>query len=260
MNKVLTTAAAICLIAVSFGLTSCKKENNMNNIKQDDPEFAALWDNFMQRDVLAHGNLDAKKRYLIVMAAHIATQSVNGYKVVLNEALDNGVSPVEAKEVVYQAVPYVGMAKVYDFFTAANDVMRQRGITLPLAGQSTTTPDNRFDKGLAQQVGIFGDRILQAHATAPQNQKHIQNFLSANCFGDYYTRTGLNIPTRELLTFAYLISMGGAENQVKGHIQGNLNVGNDKEVLLDAITQLLPYIGYPRSLNAIAAVNEIAKE
>ena len=192
MNKVLTTAAAICLIAVSFGLTSCKKENNMNNIKQDDPEFAALWDNFMQRDVLAHGNLDAKKRYLIVMAAHIATQSVNGYKVVLNEALDNGISPVEAKEVVYQAVPYVGMAKVYDFFTAANDVMRQRGITLPLAGQSTTTPDNRFDKGLAQQVGIFGDRILQAHATAPQNQKHIQNFLSANCFGDYYTRKGLD--------------------------------------------------------------------
>ncbi len=260
MNRIIKTVAVIFLIAASLELTSCKKENKMNPIKQNDPEFAALWNNFMQRDVLPHGKLDVKKRYLIILASHIAVQSANGYKVVLNEALDNGVSPIEAKEVVYQAVPYIGMAKVYDFFVATNEVMQHKGIALPLPAQSTTTPDTRFDKGLAQQVSIFGDRILQAHATAPQNQKHIQNYLSANCFGDYYTREGLDIPTRELLTFAYLISMGGAENQVKGHIQGNLNVGNDKETLLDAITQLLPYIGYPRSLNAITTVNEIAGE
>jgi 4-carboxymuconolactone decarboxylase len=73
--------------------------------------------------------------------------------------------------------------------------------------------------------------------------------LSANCFGDYYTRSGLDIKTRELVTFAMLISMGGCEPQVKGH--GNINVGNKKEVLLDVITQLLPYLGYPRTLNAL---------
>ena len=96
------------------------------------------------------------------------------------------------------------------------------------------------------------------HKEAPEGQKHIQTFLSDNCFGDYYTRKGLDLKTRELLTFSMLISLGGCEPQVKGHVQGNLNVGNDKETLLSAITQLLPYIGYPRTLNAIRCVNEIA--
>ena len=97
-------------------------------------------------------------------------------------------------------------------------------------------------------------------ATAPQELKHIQDYLSANCFGDYYTRGGLNLKTRELLTFATLISLGGVDSQVRSHVQGNLNMGNGRQVLLDTVTVLLPYIGYPRSLNAIAAVNEIAKE
>lgn len=53
---------------------------------------------------------------------------------------------------------------------------------------------------------------------------------------------------------------GGADSQVRSHAPGNLNMGNGRQVLLDTVTVLLPYIGYPRSLNAIAAVNEIAKE
>jgi 4-carboxymuconolactone decarboxylase len=72
-----------------------------------------------------------------------------------------------------------------------------------------------------------------------------------------YTRKGLDIKTRELLTFSMILSLGGCEPQLKGHIQGNLNVGNDKEVLLSAVTQLLPYVGYPRALNAIRCINEI---
>jgi 4-carboxymuconolactone decarboxylase len=43
---------------------------------------------------------------------------------------------------------------------------------------------------------------------------------------------------------------------LKGHIQGNVNVGNGKEVLLATITQLLPYVGYPRTLNALKCLND----
>lgn len=59
------------------------------------------------------------------------------------------------------------------------------------------------------------------------------------------------------LTFSFLVSMGGCESQVKGHVQGNINVGNDKDVLIDVVTQLLPYIGYPRTLNALKCINEV---
>jgi len=67
---------------------------------------------------------------------------------------------------------------------------------------------------------------------APKDQLPIQDYLSDNCFGDYYTRTGLDVKTRELLTYSILISMGGTDGQVRGHIQGNLNVGNDRETLI----------------------------
>lgn len=91
---------------------------------------------------------------------------------------------------------------------------------------------------------------------APENEKQFQDYLSANCFGDWQTRTGLDKRMREMITFAMLISLGGCEPQVRGHIRGNLAVGNDKELLLQVITLLVPYIGYPRTLNAVQALND----
>ena len=96
-------------------------------------------------------------------------------------------------------------------------------------------------------------------AAAPANQKHIQQYLSDNCFGDFLTRRGLDVKMRELVTFSLLVSLGGCEPQVKGHIAGNVNVGNDKATLLAVVT-LLPWIGYPRTLNAIGCLNEVLPE
>lgn len=102
------------------------------------------------------------------------------------------------------------------------------------------------------------ERVRAMYDTAPTDEAHVQQFLSANCFGDYLTRCGVDLATRELLTFSMLITIGGADKQVKGHVAGNLNVGNTRQDLLDVITVLVPFIGYPRSLNALAAVDEIA--
>ena len=70
----------------------------------------------------------------------------------------------------------------------------------------------------------------------------------------------LLLKIRELITFTILISQGGCEPQVKGHIVGNVNVVNDKQTLLNTVTALIPYIGYPRSLNAIACINQVITE
>jgi aryl-alcohol dehydrogenase-like predicted oxidoreductase/alkylhydroperoxidase/carboxymuconolactone decarboxylase family protein YurZ len=96
------------------------------------------------------------------------------------------------------------------------------------------------------QKRIAGAEQVEAmYANAPADEAHLQRHLSANCFGDHYARTGLDLPTRELLTFAMLIAMGGCEPQAKGHVAANLNVGNDRRTLLAVVTQLLPFIGYP---------------
>ena len=116
------------------------------------------------------------------------------------------------------------------------------------------------EKGVALQKSIFGAAIDKNYETAAPNQLYIQKLLSANCFGDYQTRPTLDVKLRELLTYSILISLGGCESQVKGHIQGNVNVGNDKATLLAVTTQLLPSIGYPRTLNAIASLNEVIPE
>jgi 4-carboxymuconolactone decarboxylase len=232
----------------------------VSKVKETDPELIGVFENFAFDEVLRHGDLDVKTRVMVILASTLGSQALGEYKVMLGAALNVGVTPVEAKEILYQAVPYVGMAKVLDFIHATNDVLTARGVALPLEGQSTTTPETRYERGLALQKEIFGDRIEQMDQAAPAGQRHVQHLLSANCFGDHWTRSGLDTRTRELLTFSMLAAMGGVEPQLKGHVQGNLNVGNDKERLVAVLTQLLPYIGYPRTLSALACVNEVTPD
>jgi len=230
--------------------------NYISKAKQTDPELIEVFDNFAFDEVYKNSAIDLKTRILATLASTIATQSLSEYKMFIDAAISNNISPIEIKEVLYQAIPYIGISKVLDFIYTTNEIFKDKDIKLPLAAQSTTNQENRFQKGLDVQKEIFGDFIDNLYKQSPEDQIHIQKFLSANCFGDYYTRSGLDLKTRELLTYTYLISMGGAELQVKGHIQGNINMGNNKGKLLGVTTALIPYIGYPRTLNAIKLLNE----
>src|SRR5512133_557744 len=149
-----------------------------------DPELIEIFDNFAFDEVLRHGNLDPKTRVMVILASTIASQALSEYRMMLGGALSVGVTPVQAKEILYQAVPYVGIARVLDFIHTTNDVLRTRGVELPLEAQSTTTPETRHARGLALQTEIFGDRIDKMYEAAPANQRHIQEFLWANCLLD----------------------------------------------------------------------------
>lgn len=221
-----------------------------------DDELMEILLNFNFDEVLKQDHLDEKTRQMVILACTIASQTPKRYEVFVKAALNVGVTPIEIKEILYQSIPYVGVLKVLDLLEPTNKIFEERGIKLPLEKQGTTTRETRFEKGLEVQKSIFGDIIDKNYENSPENQIHIQKFLSDNCFGDYYTRNGLDVKTRELITFVILLSQSGLEPQLKGHIQGNLNVGNDKQKLLDTVTALLPYIGYPRSLNAIRCINE----
>ena len=233
---------------------------HVSTLAVTDPELIEIFDNFAFDEVLRHSDLDARTRLMVQLASLVAAQALSEYRVMLGAALTVGVTPVEVNEIVYQAVPYVGMAKAFDFLHATNEVLTERGVGLPLEGQSTTTRANRAEKGLAVQKVIVGaDIIDQMYASAPADEAHIQRYLSANCFGDYYTRIGIDVRTRELLTFSMLVSLGGCEPQAKGHVAANLNVGNDRARLIDVLTQLLPFIGYPRTLNGLRAIDEVTR-
>jgi 4-carboxymuconolactone decarboxylase len=231
---------------------------HVSTLAGTDPELVEVFDNLAFDQALRHGDLEPRTRLMTQLAALIAAGAVNDYRVMLGAALTIGVTPVEAKEIVYQALPYVGMGKVLDALHATNDVLTDRGVELPLPGQSTTTPDTRAEQGLEIQQQIIGeDRVEALYAGAPDDEQHLQRLLSANCFGDHLTRAGLDIPTRELLTFAMLAALGGCEPQLKGHVAANLHVGNDRPRLLTVLTHLIPFIGYPRTLNALRVLDEV---
>ena len=105
---------------------------HVSSLATTDPELIEYFDNFAFDEVLQHGTLDVRTRLIVQLAGLIASQALAAYRAVLGAALTVGVTPVEVKEIVYQAVPYVGMGKVYDVLHTTNEVLTERGIALPL--------------------------------------------------------------------------------------------------------------------------------
>lgn len=223
-----------------------------------DPEFAEFFTNFSCDEVVNQDDLDDRTRMMAILATLLGCQGIDEFKEVLPGALNLGLTPVEVKEIVYQACAYLGIGRVRPFFDAVNEVLTEKGIALPLEGQGTTTIEDRVEKGEQAQVDIIGDGMKGFASSGPEESRHINRWLSGNCFGDYYTRTGLDYRQREMITFCFLAVQGGCEPQLTSHAAGNMKVGNDKTFLIKVISQCLPYIGYPRSLNALRCVNEAA--
>ena len=234
-------------------------KNIVSKFQNTDPEFAELIQNFACDEVVNNDDLDDHTRMIAVLSTLIGSQSVDAFKEMLGYALETGVTPVEVKEIVYQAAAYLGLGRVFPFLACTNDVLEKQGVQLPLEGQSTTNPSDRLEKGEQTQVDIFGDQMRGFSQSDPEESRHINKWLSDNCFGDYYTRTGLDYRQREMITFCFLAAQGGCEPQLTSHAAANMGIGNDKSFLINIISQCLPYIGYPRSLNALRCVNEAAK-
>lgn len=141
-----------------------------------------------------------------------------------------------------------------------NEIFAEIGIALPVQGQAITTTENRLEKGIQAQVDIFGEHMRAFYQSGDPESRQLHYRLTDNCFGDYYTRNGLNNKQRELITFCFLAAQGGCEPQLISHAAANIQLGNDKVFLIDVISQCIPYISYPRSLNALRCVNEAANK
>ena len=232
----------------------------LSSLKGTDPDLVEMYERFTYGDLASRGVLSDKQRELISLVAITTNNLVDEVKMHVNGALNVGASPEEIKETLYQCAPYIGFPKVMAAVAKTNEVFKERGIPLPVKSQKTVTETTRYDEGLKIQVSTFGEGIRQSIVNAPDNQKHMFEYLSSFCFGDTYTRGTLTMKDRELITMCAIATLGGCEPQVKAHVRGNISVGNSKELLIDAITQMVPYNGWPRTLNALSCINEIVPE
>ncbi len=227
-----------------------------------DPELIERFDNFAFDEVIndPRVKVDDRTRFLSLLAVLMGCQGLDNFAQLLPAALRMGVTPVEIKEVVYQGVDYLGMGRVFPFLKAVNDTLTQLGVDLPLPGQATTTMENRLEKGAAVQTEIFGPSMKGFAESGPEDTQHINRWLVDNCFGDFYTRTGLTLEEREMITFCFLYAQGGCEPQLKAHIAANFRMGNGKDYLIRIVSNNVPFIGYPRTLNALNCVREVAAQ
>jgi len=232
----------------------------VSSFLETDPEFIELFDNFAFDEVVNSDDLDDRTRMMALLATLLGCQGIDEFRAMLPAALNFGVTPVEAKEIVYQSVAYLGIGRVFPFLRATNEVLKARGVELPLPPQGTATAENRLEAGRQAQVSIFGDSMEDFWKSGPEEIRHINRWLTDNCFGDFYTRGGLDRRQREMITFCFLAAQGGCENQLVSHAAANLRIGNDKGFLIKVISQCLPFIGYPRSLNALRCVNEAVEK
>lgn len=228
-------------------------------LMRTDPDFVERNDRFAFGDVPASDDLDDRTRMLAILAALIGAQAVDLFTAMAKGAFNVGVTPVEVKEVVYQATPYVGMGRMLPFLYAVNELLEHRLVELPLESQAATTMDERLEAGARKQADLFGPHMADFHQSGPEETRHINRWLAENCFGDYYTRTGLDDAQREMITLCFLAAQGGCEPQLKSHAQANMRIGNDRAFLIKVLSQCVPYIGYPRVLNALTCIDEAAE-
>ena len=225
--------------------------------RKTDAQFMERFEHFAFDEVIHEKSveLDPDTKNLAILSCLIGCQGKEAFQYMLQKALQEGLDPIKIKEMIYQSVDYVGMAKMWPFLEVTNEVFSKLDIPLDSHGQSMTTMENRLEKGAQTQVQIFGEGMKEAWKNGVINY-----WLADNCFGDYYTRNGLNDREREMITFCFILAQGGCENQLRGHTAGNIMAGNDKAKLYSIVEQCMPYIGYPRTLNAMNSIDEVVDQ
>ena len=224
-----------------------------------DPEFARIASRF-EVDVREHGGLDERARELCVLAALIALDETDEFAARLDVSLNGALTPVEAREVVYQSAAYFGAPRAKRFLAAANSVFTSRSVELPLPPQGTADDKTRREAGTRAQIALFGEDMADFWQSGPEETRCFNLWLTGNFYGDFYSRGGLSLADRELIAFCFLTALGENGAQMKMRVVAAYAAGNDRATLTAAIAQLLPFVGWPRALSALAVLDETDKE
>jgi 4-carboxymuconolactone decarboxylase len=223
----------------------------------NDPEFGRILRTFIFGDVFATGDLNDVTRELITVTVVATLNTLAQLKAHTRAALKVGVSPVELREAIYQLAPFIGFPRTLNAVAALNEVFDDLGVPLPLPPQTTTTDTDRYAHGRAIQEPLYGTEIADELADEPLAGV-MPRFLTEFLFGDLYSRTGLDLETRELLILCALATLG-LEPQLRPHVTGAIKAGNSRDTVLAALIHCFPYIGFPNAMNAIRVVREVTQ-
>jgi len=122
---------------------------------------------------------------------------------------------------------------------------------------------------MASELYRKGMEEMRKHL-GPQADRYVENireispeFAKVNVefpFGELYTRDILDDKTRELCTVAALTVQGFSTPELKIHVQAALNCGASRVEIVEVITQMIAYCGFPGATNALMATKAVFAE
>jgi 4-carboxymuconolactone decarboxylase len=118
----------------------------------------------------------------------------------------------------------------------------------------------RFERGFKKFEEIHGPVAKATLESVKDIAPDLGKFVTEFAFGDIYSRPGLDLKTRQLLTIASLTTLGTAPLQLKSHIKGALRVGCTQEEIVETLLQMSVYAGFPKAMNAVYDAKEVFKE
>jgi 4-carboxymuconolactone decarboxylase len=120
--------------------------------------------------------------------------------------------------------------------------------------------EDRYNKGLKNLEKIHPEASKLLMENLKDIAPDLGRFVVEFPYGDVYERPGLDLKSREIATVAALTAMGDTKPELKDHIKGALNVGCNRNEVIEVIIQMAVYAGFPRAINGINAAKEVFEE
>lgn len=116
---------------------------------------------------------------------------------------------------------------------------------------------NKFERGLIIREQVIGKEASRAVSESLKEIAPVLDEYTLLVFEEMDKRKTLDLKQREMITITTLLTQGDTASQLKIHIQGALNVGLSQAEIVETFVQCLPYVGFPKVLNAIAVAKKV---
>ncbi|WP_069163926.1 carboxymuconolactone decarboxylase family protein [Nocardia altamirensis] len=224
------------------------------------PDLGRLTVEFGYGDILSRQGLTLRQRQLATVGALAALgNAAPQLRFHLDGALNVGVTRTEIVETLIHASVYAGFPAALNGLTVAREVFAAR-TDLPAEPPAPSAPEgDRFARGSAALTEIDGHAGEQVVAALQDIAPDFARLLTEFAFGDIYSRPGLDLKSRELVTVAMCTALGVAP-QLGVHIHGLLNVGGTEQEVVEVLIQMAGYAGFPAALNGITVARAVFAE
>ncbi|MBP1946699.1 carboxymuconolactone decarboxylase family protein [Methanobacterium petrolearium] len=120
--------------------------------------------------------------------------------------------------------------------------------------------EDRYNKGIKHLKTMNPDSFRNLEKALENVAPDMARYVAEFAYGDIYSRQGLDLKTRELITIASITTLGGAEMELKSHVHGALNAGCTPQEIVEVIIQMAVYAGFPKAINGLYSADEVFQE